>query len=186
MAKTIRCKRCGTEFPKYMKRCPNCNKKVSHPIRTLLSILLTLVFLFIAFAVFIGLETNDKSTSGGGSDTGMVLVDDDYIKAEFVKFEEATSLGVHYTVIRVTNKTDREIWVHLDDASLNDEMVQTFAGMPLYILPEKKGSCAFFHYLSETSIESFDDIKTVSFKIVVRDEETLDIIETTQEFTINK
>ena len=70
---------------------------------------------------------------------------------------------------------------------VNDEMMSlVMSGAPLNILPEKKGTNSFIFPYQQISIDKFDAVETVSFKIAVKNEESLADIETTAEVTITK
>ncbi len=189
MARMVKCKYCGAEIPKSAKRCPNCNKKVKHPlVSALLTIIIILVFLFVILVVIAPKESSNESpteSSAKAENKQIVLVDDDCIAAEFLGVDDHPELGAFYVTLRVTNKTDQKIWVYLDEASVNDEMMSlVMSGVPLNILPEKKGTNSFIFSYSQISVESIKEVNTVSFKIVVKNEETLADIETTAEVTI--
>ena len=94
---------------------------------------------------------------------------------------DATSMGVEgvfYIDVNVENKTDKEIWVYLDKASVNDEMVPLVgSGVPLYIQPAKSGRNGFIFSFSSLSIDSIDEVKSVNFDLVVADKESMKEIE---------
>ena len=198
MARMKKCKYCGEEIPKAAKRCPNCNKKVKHPVVTALCvIILLLAILFIILVVTSPSDTATNTPSSQSSQSAtqstaaeskeIILVDDETITAEFLGFDDHPELGGLYVTLRVTNKTEQKIWVYLDEASVNDEMINlVMSGVPLYILPEKKGTNSFIFPYAQISADSLEDVSNVSFKIVVKNEETLADIETTAEITINK
>ena len=201
MAKMRKCKYCGMEMPNSAKRCPSCNKKVKRPVVTALCTLIILLALFLIIVIVSSPSDSESITSSSPNSTSaaesseqskesateMALADDDVIYAEFLGFEDHPELECFFVNLRVTNKTGQKIWVYLDEASVNDEMMQlVMSGVPLNILPEKKGSNSFMFYYKQTSIESFEDVKTVSFKICVKNEETLTDIETTEEVTIER
>ena len=99
----------------------------------------------------------------------------------FKKHYDATSMGVEgvfYIDVNVENKTDKEIWVYLDKASVNDEMVPLVgSGVPLYIQPAKSGRNGFIFSFSSLSIDSIDEVKSVNFDLVVADKESMKEIE---------
>lgn len=192
MARMIKCKYCGEEIPKSAKRCPNCNKKVKHPIATAFAVIILVIALLFIFLLIVApkdTSTTDTTTTEttAAENKQVVLVDDENITAEFLGFDDYPDLGAFYVTIRVTNKTDQKIWVYLEDASVNDEMMSlVMSGAPLNILPEKKGTNSFIFPYQQISIDKFDAVETVSFKIAVKDEESLADIETTAEVTITK
>ena len=107
----------------------------------------------------------------------IVIADDDYVTATFEKIYDAEHMGVtgvFYLDIKAQNKTDKEIWVYLDKASVNDEMVpMVMSGVPLNIQPEKSGRTGFIISFSSLSIDKVDDVKKIEFDLVVADQETL-------------
>ena len=111
----------------------------------------------------------------------VVIADDDYVTATFEKIYDATNLGVEgvfYIDINVKNKTDKEIWVYLDGASVNDEMVpMVMSGVPLYVKPEKSGRNAFIISFAQLSIDKVEDVKNIEFDLVIANEETLNEID---------
>lgn len=211
MAKSKTCKYCGAELDKQINRCPNCNKKVKHPIRTAFLIFALLIILLFILIVIIILSDSSSTSSASVADHATqhmstsqqdtssaqeskeqlpekktsIVCDDKNITAEFLGFEDFPDLGMFTVNLRVANKTDKKIWVYLNEASVNDEMMQmVMSGVPLYILPDKRGSNAFIFYYTQISIDKFEEVDSVSFKIVVEDEDTLTEIETTPEITI--
>ena len=126
-------------------------------------------------------STNAETSAEQPEQTEVILADDDYVTATFEKMYDATSMGVEgvfYIDVNVKNKTDKEIWVYLDKASVNDEMIPLVgSGVPLYIQPAKSGRNGFIFSFSSLSIDSIDAVKTISFDLVVADKETMDEIE---------
>ena len=106
-----------------------------------------------------------------------IIADDNYVTVTFEKMYDAVNLGVtgvFYVDIKAQNKTDKEIWVYLDKASVNDEMVpMVTSGIPLYIQPDKTGRNGFIFSFSSLSIDKIEDVKKIEFDLVVADEETL-------------
>ena len=110
-----------------------------------------------------------------------IIADDEYVTAVFEKIYDAVNLGVtgvFYVDIKAQNKTDKEIWVYLDKASVNDEMVpMVMSGVPLNILPGKAGRNGFVFSFSSLSIDKIDNVKKIEFDLVVADAETLSEID---------
>lgn len=111
----------------------------------------------------------------------IIIADDDLITATFEKLYDGKALGVEnyfYINISVRNKGDRDIWVYLDRASVNDEMIPlVLNGLPLVIKPQKLGRNVFGFPNSMLSISNVDEIKNITFDLVIADEETLNEIE---------
>ncbi len=198
MAKTITCKYCGESIPKSAKICPCCKKKVKHPVAALLCLLIIAVTMFFIVSIIQNTPTESSGITTGMTDQSIennetqksektVIVNDGTITAEFLGFDNYPELGMFTVNLSVVNKTDQKIWVYLDEASVNDEMMQLVTtGAPLNILPEKNGTNSFIFNFKQISISSFDEVNSVSFKICVKNEETLESIETTSEITLNK
>lgn len=133
------------------------------------------------------LEQDVNKESDGNADVNEVIVESDEITAEFLGFEDHPELGMFVVRLRVTNKTDQPIWVYMDKASVNDDMMQmVMTGMPLNIEPGKRGSNGFIFYYKQTSIEKFEDVNTVSFKLKVDNQDTMKEICTSPEVTLTK
>lgn len=116
-----------------------------------------------------------------------IIVDSDTITAEFLGFDDNPGLGMFTVNLRVTNKTEQPIWVYMDKASVNDEMMQmVMTGVPLYIDPGKIGSNSFIFYYKQTSIEKFEDVKEVSIILKVDNKDTMNEIWTSPEVTLTK
>ena len=134
------------------------------------------------------ISTNDKDKEAASQEKEkLLLVDDEAVKAEFVEFTENDDLGLFYVTIRVQNKTDRKVTIYLVEASVNDEMVPlVMSGAPLTILPGKIGANADVFSFAQLSFSKFEDVKTVAFKIDVKDNESFEDIDITEEIVITK
>ena len=115
-----------------------------------------------------------------------VIVDNEYITAEFIEFRDEPSLGVFYTFIRITNKTDQDILAVLEDATVNDEMVFVMTGIPPHIMPGKKGTNGYIFSFSQVSISDFSEVQKVAFKIAIKDNEHLSDVYTSDEIILEK
>ena len=134
-----------------------------------------------------GVQTPEPTMQATKETGNRTIIVSDTIDAEFIGFEDHPELGMFSVRLRVTNKTDQPIWVYMDKASINDEMMQmVMTGMPLYIDPGKRGSNGFIFYYKQTSIEQFDDVSTVSFKLKVDNQDTMKEIWTSPEVTLTK
>lgn len=152
------------------------------------ALLLSLI-LVVSFLSGCGGDSSSQPSNSANADTSVeqpqsteaILADDDYVTATFEKMYDATSMGVEgvfYIDVNVKNKTDKEIWIYLDKASVNDEMIPLVgSGVPLYIQPSKSGRNGFIFSFSSLSIDSIDEVKTISFDLVVADKESMDEIE---------
>ena len=130
---------------------------------------------------------SDANTTEEAEQDETVIIDSDTITVEFLGFEDHPELDMFIVRLRVKNKIEQPIWVYMDKASVNDEMMQmVMTGTPLYIDPEKRGSNGFIFYYKQTSIEKFDDVNTVSFKLRVANQDTMMEIWTSPEVTLTK
>lgn len=214
MAKMIRCKHCGAEIEKSASRCPECNRKLKHPVVIALCTLIVLAALFFIILVIttpidmdnnqvsdvkkpssISLQDrNDEDNDGEGNndsyddeneESTLVVIDDDNIYAEFLGFEDCIGIEGFCVRLRITNKTDKKVFISLDEAYVNGEMLSlVMSGVPLKILPGEKGTNDFIFSYAQISIDSFDAVNVVAFKIMVWDDETTDEIELSDEVKI--
>lgn len=107
-----------------------------------------------------------------------LLAENDHVAVTFDSlYEEAFVDGVCYLKLAITNNWDKEIWVYLDKASVNGEMLPAvMQGVPTYILPGKTSRNPFILSYQPLSIDSIDQIEAVEFDIVIADRESLDEI----------
>lgn len=137
-------------------------------------------------------EANVEAREAADEENGpkeVVLADDECITATFEKLYDAKDLGIEgvfYIDINVENKIDRTIWVYLENASVNDEMVPlVWSGVPMNILPDKSGRNAFIFSFSALSIDTIDSIESIEFDLVVTDEESLEEIERVEQIELS-
>lgn len=133
-------------------------------------------------------KNNPVSENDNSTDDSLVLVDDDYVKVSYLGSQETLGIVGVQVNMRVENKTDKKIWVYLSDAQLDDEMVPlVMSGMPCYVNPNAKAGAAFIFPINDNMlIKSIDDVNSLTFVINVAEEETLNEIEKTDSFKINK
>ena len=74
----------------------------------------------------------------------------------------------------MTNKADKEIWVYLENASVNGDMLPAvMQGVPTYIMPEKTSHNPFIISFASITAQSDAEITDIQFDIVVADRESL-------------
>ena len=113
-----------------------------------------------------------------------ILVDDEYIRARFLGFNEMPEMCL-YVDLEITNKTDRAVWVILNEASVNDESMQLVgAGVPVTILPGQSGKGSFIFFYQQLSITSLSEVNEVKFRIKLLDDSTMDPITETESISI--
>ena len=161
--------------------------------KLILSALLCLSMLFSLSSC----GSSSSSASGAGasaSDAGsspaepesVLLVDDDYINASFLKvYEEDFVEGVFYLKIRVENKSDQEVWVALVDASVNSVSTLVMSGAPMVIQPGNSSETPFIISYNNLDITQLDQIEDITFKVQVKNNKDLSDMETTDFVTIS-
>lgn len=124
------------------------------------------------------------NTAAGSSD--MLLVDDDAIKVTFREVFEAEGItGAFYLRMNMENKTDKEVWVYLDSASVNGEMVTVMSGIPTIITPGNSSNNPYIFSFSNLSISELSEVEEIRFKIVVADNATNQTIYTSDFVTVS-
>ena len=106
------------------------------------------------------------------------LAENEHVTVALEKlYEEDFIQGAAYLTLAVTNNSDREIWVYLEKASVNDKQLPMVgSGAPMYIIPGKTSRNPFILSYASLSIESVTEIHSLEFDIVVADRESLDEI----------
>ncbi len=152
---------------------------------------LTIIICAIGIGVCVGIGI---SMVGSGSDTGETqagpdqvaqlstepLLDNEFATVTFEKAFTASGIdGVFYLQMKMENKTDREVWVYLDSASVDGAMVTPMSGVPTVIKPGKYSTNPFI------LPGNLDDANEVSFKMVYTDNETSEEIFRSEEITVN-
>ena len=124
--------------------------------------------------------TEDTINSDTNSNTNKetVIADNEYVTATFERIYDAENLGVEgvfYIDIKVVNKTDTDIWVYLENASVNDEMVpMVMSGAPLYIKAQMSGKNGFIIPFEPLSIDNIKDVHNIEFDLVIADRNSLE------------
>lgn len=127
----------------------------------------------------------DNQNQPSEAKTEKVLIDDDCIKATYLEMFEADGVnGVFYIKILVENKTDKTLWVHLSDTSVNGMETMAMSGVPMTIQPGNKSQNPFIISYTNLNISQLSEVETISFKFAVDDNETMHNIETSDIVTI--
>lgn len=195
MAKRNVCKKCGAQLAPGAKFCPVCGAKAKKPHVVLGVIAIVIVAAFTAVVVSAlrdrpqpppGASPVLASPSGEGDREAVerstpapaLLAENAHVAVTFDSlYEEAFVDGVCYLKLEIVNNWDKEIWVYLDKASVNGEMLPAvMQGVPTYILPGKTSRNPFILSYQPLSIDSIDQIEAVEFDIVIADRESLDEI----------
>lgn len=196
MAKQTVCKKCGARRAPGAKFCPACGAKAKKPHVVLGVICIVIVVAFTAVVVSALRDHPAAAPSpspaapaasapaamptsaptAAPSPAPALLAENAHVAVTFDSlYEEAFVDGVCYLKLAITNNWDKEIWVYLDKASVNGEMLPAvMQGVPTYILPGKTSRNPFILSYQPLSIDSIEQIEAVEFDIVIADRESLD------------
>lgn len=106
-----------------------------------------------------------------------LLVDNEFFTATYIGAQDQSDLGVFYVTLKIENKTDAEVFVSVEDADVDGETVQmVMTGVPLVVRPGNSGQTGFIFPMSNLGITSMDEAEQATFRIVLRNNETLDIV----------
>ena len=120
---------------------------------------------------------SDSITIGTEENISDIIVDNEAFTATFIKAQDEPTLGVFYIFINVENKTDSEIVINLDDADVDGETIPLITtGIPLVIRPGNSGQTGFIFSMVNLSIDTMEDAKDATFRVVARDNETFSVI----------
>lgn len=110
--------------------------------------------------------------------TPKTIAENEYVTVSFEKlYEEEYVQGAAYLTLAITSKIDQEIWVYLENASVNDEQLPMVgSGVSMYIKPMKTSRNPFILSYKTLTIESVAEIKALEFDVVVADKESLNEI----------
>lgn len=129
--------------------------------------------------------TETTVTEAEKKESHQQIYEDDIIKVEYIDcYDEDDIEGCSYLALKIENKADKTVMISLDEASVNDMMVNT--GGAMTIKPDKSSQTPFILFTGVQGIESADDIETMAFKIIVLDNDTMETIEETAEIRGSK
>lgn len=163
-------------------------------MKKFLSIILSLLLVTNVCACSL---TDDPSASGNGtgdnisddtqtSANDVVLVDNETIKATYIGAKDESSLGVFYVTLRIENKTAADIVINLEDADVDGETIPLIAtGVPLVVRPGNSGQTGFIFSMANLSISSMSEAEKATFRVVARDNTTLDTIYESELVTVD-
>lgn len=164
-------------------------------IKTIVFVFVFIICLVVALSLFTPDDSSDTTTDDttiqssettNEKDDYKKIYEDKYIKASYIDcYEEEAVEGCAYLALKIENKSNKTFMVSLSDTSINDTMVNTGSGLPMIIKPSKNSRQPFTLFTGAAGINSVDEIKTISFKILLLDNDTVDTIEETKEIEIN-
>lgn len=124
-------------------------------------------------------------TQGSGSSASVKLVENDSYTAYFMGAQDQANLGVFFVTLKIQNNTGKTVVVNLEDASVDGETIPMITtGVPLTILNGNSGQTGFSFSMVNLSINSMKEAKNATFRIVLRDADSYDVIEKSELVTV--
>lgn len=99
-------------------------------------------------------------------DKTIQIAENDIAKVTFEKMY-LDEFGFARLVFYVTNKSDQEIYMVLDDSSVNDEMTTFIGGNK--IMPNKSGRMIYSFTFELLSIKTLEEVKNIEFNLILTD-----------------
>lgn len=153
-------------------------------MKKIISLLLVLVMVASLFGCE-DLFATTGGTQGSGSSTSVKLVESDSYTAYFMGAQDQANLGVFFVTLKIQNNTGKTVVVNLEDASVDGETIPMItSGVPLTILNGNSGQTGFSFSMVSLSINSMKEAKNATFRIVLRDADSYDVIEKSELVTV--
>lgn len=204
------CKNCGSQIDDKAVICVHCGvpistrppkKKMPLVLRVIVALLTIVVTFFVTILVVAILSdgpaevegtshptTSNTQTAGTTEPTALteqVLLDSDTVKVTYREvFEIDSYTGAFFLRLLVENKTNKDILVLLDSASVNDEMLTVLTSVPNTIAVGKKSNAPYIFSYVNLSISDLSEVEDISFEVVVYDNDAYEKIETSDMITI--
>lgn len=134
----------------------------------LIAVMIPLVIIGVAVAALVAIPTDEAHKS---EPTSVSKPEQTAQSKEVAVFENADIKVIYQGVTDVVgnvgfqftleNKTDTEITVHPNSASINDHMVTLFSGVPATIRPGKKFTQVWFTGPDAAGVSSYKDVKEI-------------------------
>lgn len=141
-------------------------------------IVAVVILLFVA-VMFLG-DDADSSTEDAQSETENVVFENDDFKVTYTGVEKATGLsGCCLIDLTIENKTSGTVSVYLQNASYNDEMANVVSGVTNTITAGKKSNQPYTLLFNSEDM-TIDDLETISFAILILDENAATVLTTDQ------
>lgn len=150
--------------------------------------IISLLLVLVMVAALCGCEdlfATTGGTQGSGSSNSVKLVDKDSYTAYFMGAQDQANLGVFFVTLKIQNNTGKTVVVNLEDASVDGETIPMITtGVPLTILNGNSGQTGFSFSMVNLSINSMKEAKIATFRIVLRDADSYDVIEKSELVTV--
>ena len=160
----------------------------------LLLVFFTLVVVISATLVLVGIMesepgNNSDAQSSAQQSIGTLktqIVNEDSFSAYYMGAQDQSSLGVFYVYLKIENNMQTNVMVNLEGASVDGETVPLITtGVPLVIAPGNSGQTGFIFSMVNLGISSMDEADQATFRIVLRDSESLDKLTESSPITID-
>lgn len=160
----------------------------------LLLVFLTLVVVISATLVLVGIMESEPGNNSGAQSSEQQssgtlktqIVNNDSFSAYYMGAQDQSSLGVFYVYLKIENNLQTNVMVNLEGASVDGETVPLITtGVPLVIAPGNSGQTGFIFSMVNLSISSMDEADQATFRIVLRDSESLDKLTESGPITID-
>ena len=142
------------------------------------------LFMLMVLCISISACAADSATSNNtdGDASKMAsknIYEDENISVDFEKITDSVVAGNFEIYIKVQNKTEKDITVHLKDVTINNSVIEVGSGVPCDIVAGANRAHGFFGRLDLVGINSADEATKITFKVWVVDDSFNTIITTT-------
>ena len=140
-------------------------------MKKIISIAMAMVLCFM----LLGCSTTEVQPETSEKEESLNIYDDENISIEFIKITNSLVAGNFELYIKAQNKTDKAVTVYLKDVCINGSMVQVGSGVPCDLIAGANRTHSFFGRLDLAGVASVDEIKTLTFKVWLVDENFNDL-----------
>ena len=141
---------------------------------SLFVLVMTVLFVGCGEAPIVNNTDSNNASSQNEAQTESVILDNEKITATYQGVTDMPNIGYFYVNLKIDNKTDKEIWVTLVSGDVDGETISMIVnGTPVYISSGNCYAAAFGFPMLNLSIDSAEEAKEATFKIVVRDKENI-------------
>lgn len=180
--KLVKCKTCGADIAKSANVCPHCGAKQHQGVYALcVAIVMITVFacIFILVSSISGGTSDTSSTvanqGSGESNTSSIVFSGKEVTVTYISLTDNVAVsGCVFLNLQIENIGEKEEWISLEDVYINNTACTTGTGAPVVVAPGKNANGAFILFYDG----AIEDIKTLEYKVVISDNDTLSKLET--------